>query len=210
MFDSDLETDPAQRSFNRTIWTFWDSGEVGLSSFTRGCLKTMRNMTANNEPEKNIETDVELPVPDWKIVVVDTLTIKTYLSQIELAAFNHLRDVQKIQPATDLLRLILLKKFGGVWMDISTVMTEKMEQKLRENGVIDFDDVRKSTYPGYTPSYTTQQERERHEALLFNMEYYVNEEGSGKFEHREPVLENWYIAARKNSLFINRWLQYSL
>lgn len=160
--------------FNRVIWAFWHSGESGASAFVKTCLQRMRDING----------------PQWQVRVLSDDSVQSYLEADELEAFLYMKRKWSVEHAADLLRLILIKKYGGVWMDASSIPLESQEDILIENGLIDTEN-------------TTESQRK--DVLVFSIDR--QEEG---FEKRAPVIENWYMAARKNALFIDRWIIKSL
>jgi hypothetical protein len=117
-------------------------------------------------------------------------SVKSYLEADELTAFFYMKRKWSHAHSADLLRVLLLKKYGGVWMDATNIPTESQEDVLTEYGLID-------------TNHTTESQRK--DVLVFSIGRH--EEG---FDQRGPVIENWYMAARKNALYIDRWLTKSL
>lgn len=94
-----------------------------------------------------------------------------------------------------MLRLLLLYRHGGVWIDASSILTEDLEwvvtKKLRESSVGSSDG-------GRPPADVF--------AFHFN-ERYHNPDFSDLTPSRAPVLESWFIAARGPKMrFITVWL----
>lgn len=86
----------------RKVWTFWDSDELPV--FIQKCISTW----------KFEGRDVEIITPS---------TIKNYLSDEELS-WKHFDNAAKI---SDLVRLSVLHKHGGVWLDASIVCYESLD-----------------------------------------------------------------------------------
>lgn len=85
----------------RVIWAYWDSGESNLKPFFKLCVASWR--------AKN---------PDWHIAILSDDNFKQYVSrdQIPSTYFS-----LKRQHRSDILRLAVLIRYGGVYMDISTL-----------------------------------------------------------------------------------------
>jgi len=87
---------------NKIIWICWFQGESdsSLPPLNRECIKRWRELN-----------------PDWKVNVLSQRTISNYIPDFF--------DIVKISPQrsfaakSDLLRILLLSKFGGVWVDAS-------------------------------------------------------------------------------------------
>jgi len=90
---------------NKTIWMCWFQGEHDpeMPELNRNCIKRWR--------ELNI---------DWKVNVLSQRTISNYIPEF--------LDIVKNSPErtfaakSDLLRILLLSKFGGVWVDSSVYL----------------------------------------------------------------------------------------
>lgn len=96
---------------------------------------------------------------------------------------NYLPDFPKLPPGipeqniSDLIRLMLLERYGGIWMDYSTIITQPL------NWVIKLI-------------------KDNHcEALAFYNEH-PNEYHK---DHTRPIIENGFLAATPNSQFIKDW-----
>ncbi|MFH3664785.1 capsular polysaccharide synthesis protein [Acinetobacter baumannii] len=86
----------------KVIWIYWDSPEHSL--LVELCVKQVERMC-----------------PDYKINVLDGDSVYEY---IDLPKFNNDLPVANI---SDYIRLSLLSKYGGVWMDASIFLTESIE-----------------------------------------------------------------------------------
>ena len=81
----------------KIIWAFWDTPT--LPNLVRKCITSWR-----------------VHLPDWKIIILSTDTLEPYVSLDELPpSFFELSSPFK----SDVLRLLLLKKYSGVWLDSS-------------------------------------------------------------------------------------------
>ena len=102
---------------NKTIWMYWEQGEENLKNeYNKKCIKQWRNLHPTwNVRVLNYDQALEL-IPDLK---------KT----------NHL----KVQHRSDYLRLALLEKYGGVWVDASVYPIMKLddwlESELQHNNI---------------------------------------------------------------------------
>jgi hypothetical protein len=109
--------------------------------------------------------------PDWNIIVLHKNNIKEYTK-------NHMDKYKYLDNTkySDFLRLYLLKEYGGVWMDISTIIIDGK----------------------FLDEYYKEMIENKYDCLLY--------EYNNKTKHKEyPYLENWFIMAPKNSILINEW-----
>ena len=109
---------------------------------------------------------------NFTINILDEKTINKYLPDFPILP----KDIPT-QQFSDLVRLMLLERYGGIWIDHSTIITQPLDW------VVDFINKNHS------------------EAFLFynefSDEYYSN--------HERPIIENGFIAAIPHSKFINDW-----
>ena len=85
-----------------TIWTYWDQGNKNISPFHNMCIKTWRKMN-----------------PEHRIIIVDKYNIFKYICKKDLP--SNWKDIESAQHKSDFVRLALLEKYGGIWMDITTI-----------------------------------------------------------------------------------------
>lgn len=101
---------PSHESITATspIWTCWWQGEDAMPDIVKACYNAMRRY-ADKHPvilitEKNYKDYIELP---------DDIIRKQQSGEIDLTHFS------------DILRLMLLSKHGGIWMDSTLLIPAK-------------------------------------------------------------------------------------
>lgn len=92
-----------QNSIPKIIWSFWDSNTK--SDLVELCIANFKRLA-----------------PDFEINVLNTKNIKNYIPNI-----SPLRKDLPFAHYTDLARLELLYKYGGIWIDASTLLTENLD-----------------------------------------------------------------------------------
>ncbi|MGZ7882150.1 glycosyltransferase family 32 protein [Acinetobacter soli] len=91
----------------KKIWMYWDS--VDRSDFIELCIQNTKKICF-----------------DYEIVVLDSTSVKKYID---------LPDFEKHIPLAvkaDFIRLALLNKYGGIWMDASIFITENFNWFLKK------------------------------------------------------------------------------
>jgi len=83
----------------RRIWMYWDKGVEQAPHLVRKCV---RSIVDNN--------------PTWDVAVLSNASLSQYLSPMEYLASVEM----SVQARSDVIRIALLHKYGGVWAD-STV-----------------------------------------------------------------------------------------
>lgn len=83
---------------NRTIWTCWFQGREGAPSVVRKCLRSW-----------------ELKNPGWEFRCLDAQSVERY---VPLGPYVDLtRQALTAASLSDVVRILLLHEFGGVWVD---------------------------------------------------------------------------------------------
>ena len=90
-----------EKTVPKVVYCYWDTE---LDEFLKQCIKTWKFCN-----------------PSWKILIINKNTINQYL---DVANLRHNDSPARL---TDYLRLEILSKYGGVWMDISCWVTESFE-----------------------------------------------------------------------------------
>jgi len=106
---------------NKTIWMCWFQGENhrSLNNHNRACIKKWRDLN-----------------PDWDIKVLSSKTIPEYVPEYSDILNNSPR--RKMPAMSDLVRILLLSKYGGVWADASVYpmlpLSEFYDKVVNETG----------------------------------------------------------------------------
>lgn len=142
----------SEKSLPKIIWTYWSGAK---SPCAKACQKSWKDNTSKfivNELDKN--------------------SVKEYIPD-----FPEVPPGVPIQLITDLIRLTLLERFGGMWMDYTVLLTQPVDwvtDTLKSNEC---------------------------EALAF----YNEHPSHYRRDLQRPIIENGLIAARPQSMFITRW-----
>lgn len=91
----------------RILWGYWHGGEDDLPGM---CQLALRSWRARH--------------PDWKVIVVSDTNYNQYVSMSDLpSTFESLM----VQHRSDIIRLSLLLRYGGAYMDVSTVALKGLD-----------------------------------------------------------------------------------
>lgn len=93
----------------KILWTYWHSLEQ-MPEFVQKCISSWY-----------------LHCPDYKINVVTSKTLAKYVGFQEAYKIKHWKFMDSAQRMSDLVRLALLNKYGGIWMDASCVIYESLD-----------------------------------------------------------------------------------
>jgi len=138
------------------IWCYWDS--IQIPEIVKICTDSWKKYN-----------------PDYEIVILNNQTLKTYLPDIDFGAMPRSKD----SPArfSDFVRLCILEKYGGIWIDSSTVCNQSFRW------------------------INSIQNHTKCECICYYI-VFKNEKG---VDNDSPVIENWFIAAIPGSPFIKDW-----
>lgn len=182
------------------MWSYWDTGFENAELFTQLCLENQRRAAEAS---------------GWEYRLLSMDTIGEYLD-MEVFQQNYERLELKYPPhVADLIRLMLLKKYGGLWMDASSYLARDLswvddpkKEKLLHNKIRDYPDVvlgafsqGKSVYLERGESY----DPDRSDPYLQEGITYMHDPDLNMVVHVFPGYENWFLMAKANSTYFNDW-----
>lgn len=134
------------------IWTFWDGPPTDLVA---KCIESWRKFN-----------------PTYEITVLDKETVGQYVDEIDLADRHY-----SVQKYSDMVRVEVLSKNGGIWMDASIVCYKPLDwiQKVQQKNKVEF------------------------------VGFYSSENTLPEFKSTSPVIENWCFACVPNSTLVKDW-----
>ena len=92
----------------RNVWLFWDKGLSQAPSIVQKCIQSW--------VDKN---------PTWSLIVLDSISIHNYIKlDLPTEVMTNLSSAHQ----SDLIRLLLLSKYGGVWADATTFCTKSLDE----------------------------------------------------------------------------------
>jgi hypothetical protein len=104
--------EPILINFPKKIYMFWDNGWDNAPYMCVECLKSWRRYNS-----------------DWEIITLDNNNIEQYLDKDILKKIN---EIKRPQHRADLIRVNLLNKNGGVWIDASIFCNRTLDSWLYE------------------------------------------------------------------------------
>ncbi len=96
--------------YPKILWHYWAQGWENAPYVVKECYKSCQHYAA-----------------DWKIIDLDDSNIGDYIEIPE--AVKSIPDFP-IQPISDLIRILLLKKYGGVWIDATVFLNRNLTEFL--------------------------------------------------------------------------------
>ena len=143
-------------SIPKKIWAFWDGDE--LPETVQLCVQSWK--------VKN---------PSYSVIILSKKSLKDYLPDVDFTKIKHISD--SVARFSDMIRLFILEKYGGIWCDASIICLEPFDTWLiPSNNIFDF------------------------------IGFYIDSFTDPRFKSFSPVIESWFLACPPNSLFIKDWL----
>lgn len=91
----------------KIIWSYWDQGIQNAPYVVKRCVKNWSRIS-----------------PGWEVRMLDKTSVYQYLHSTDFRISTRKYNMQK---KSDIIRLCLLEKYGGVWLDSSIFLTESLE-----------------------------------------------------------------------------------
>lgn len=89
----------------KIIWTYWDSDEI--PDIISKCIESWKRYN-----------------PDHQVVLLNKANVPKYLTDIDIFKMKHATTPAR---TSDFIRLNILKKYGGIWMDASIICTRNLD-----------------------------------------------------------------------------------
>lgn len=105
-------------SIPKVIWILWFQGREQAPYIVEKCM--------NSWIDKN---------PGWKVIILDSENLNDFVT---IKVDSHLLDSLGLALKSDLIRLELLQKYGGVWADATTYCTTPLDEWIDESFADDF------------------------------------------------------------------------
>lgn len=115
------ESDEAIIPKEKIIWTCWLQGEENAPLIVQRCLDSIRQHAG-----------------DYKVIVLSQETISKY---VEVPIYIEQKHQQGIIPHahyTDIVRMLLLNRYGGIWIDSTILLTGEIPQYVTETPLFVF------------------------------------------------------------------------
>jgi len=149
-----IETTDSPSEIPKKIWVFWDGT---IPEAVELCIQTIKKQN-----------------PDYALVILDKENVLYYLPEVDFTTLNKIDTVQRY---SDVIRLYILPKYGGIWVDSSTICQKSFDW---------IHDIQNKTGAEYIGYYTSAMTNDNMKDI-------------------SPVVESWFFACTKNSTFMQDW-----
>jgi len=138
----------------KIIWTYWDGDPP---DFVNHCIKSWKHYN-----------------DDHVVRVLNKENLSTYLPDVDFSKMKHIDNPTRF---SDMVRLHVLAKFGGIWTDASIICNESFDwiHKIQNDKGCEF------------------------------VGYYLEAFTLPEYNNKSKVIESWFFACIKGSKFVNEW-----
>lgn len=143
----------------RVAWSYWDKGFANLSDFRKLCVETWKILN-----------------PGWEVIILDATSVWDYVGVSDLP--RQWEDMY-VPFQADAVRLALLAKYGGLWIDPATICLKPFDWWI-------YDTIRSKNHVEGIGAF------------------YFSTWGVD-MGHSAEYVENWILAARRAHPLIIAW-----
>ena len=149
--------DESSSEIPNIIWAFWD-GEPPET--VKKCVQSWKHYN-----------------PEYEVILLNKQSLSKYLPDVDFASIRHAKDSNT--RFSDFVRLNILAKYGGIYIDASTICHKPFSwlHAIQKKKNVDF------------------------------IGYYIDKFTEPTYKSNSPVIENWFFAATPNSTFVQDWLK---
>ncbi len=98
-------------TFEKNIWIYWEQGWKNAPTICKICLDSWKKLNKDN----------------WKINILEKTNINDF---IDINNIPNFWNINPIQIKADIIRTLLLQKYGGVWVDATLFCVEPLDNWL--------------------------------------------------------------------------------
>jgi hypothetical protein len=106
IIEQDISNFDSKKQFIKQIFMYWNNGYNNLNDMSKICVKLIKRLN-----------------PEYKLIFLDNNNVHEYFPY-----YNYLRDNTSLEfnhtLFSDILRIYLISKFGGIWLDCSCLVSK--------------------------------------------------------------------------------------
>ena len=114
------------------IWQLWLQGEDNAPNIVKNCLKSVKYYN-----------------PDREVVLLTEENISDYISLPPFIVEKYKKGIISNTHYSDIVRVFLLSKYGGTWIDATILFTGDIPKKILESDFFCFSSTEDSLYYDY-------------------------------------------------------------
>lgn len=162
-----LESELEKSNNEKVIWQYWEQGIENAPDIVKACV-------ASVEKYKN----------EYGHIVLDKNTIKNYINIPEYIWDMNKKGVIKSAHMSDIIRISLLTKYGGIWVDATILFTDNLPEYITNSDLFVFQNDLKTDLDG-----------------LNMANYFIASKSNNIYLKRMEILLNKYW--QENKFYIN-------
>ncbi|MBO7316194.1 MAG: hypothetical protein J6U44_03405, partial [Paludibacteraceae bacterium] len=107
---------------DKKVWVCWLQGIENAPYIVQKCVESIKKHSL-----------------DYEVILLDKNNIKNYISLPSYIEEKHLKGIIPNAHYTDYIRVILLAKYGGIWIDSTFFLTDKLPDYIAESDLFLFN-----------------------------------------------------------------------
>ena len=100
----------------KVIWTCWLQGIEKAPLLVQKCIASMQRYAPDG----------------YEVVVIDANNLSEYIKLPEFITHKHKKGIIPHAHYSDIIRLMLLKEFGGIWIDSTILLTDRLPDYITD------------------------------------------------------------------------------
>ena len=112
------------------IWICWLQGEKNMPDIVKVCIGSIKKYKPEN----------------MDIIILDEDSIKDYIKFPDYIILKREKDYIKSAQFSDLLRISLLSSYGGIWIDSTVLLTQKIPEDILNAEFFAFHSIEKGKH----------------------------------------------------------------
>jgi len=109
------------KKINPCIWTCWLQGYENAPPIVKSCINSMRKYSNG-----------------YEVIIITEGNLSDYVSMPDFIIKKYKAGIISTAHFADLLRILLLINYGGIWMDATVLLTQKIPQILLDSDLFVF------------------------------------------------------------------------
>ncbi|MCT4397413.1 methanolan biosynthesis protein EpsI [Pediococcus ethanolidurans] len=122
------KTDDSEIPDDKTIWTAWLQGEKNAPKAVKLCFESMRKNSG-----------------DFNLVIITSNNLKDYIDIDDELLKSFKKGEVSAAHLTDYIRVLLLKKYGGVWIDATLYLVKPLPDSIWEGKLLIWNQIQDLT-----------------------------------------------------------------
>ena len=153
------------------IWQFWFQGFDNAPKIVKKCVESVKYFCS-----------------DKKIIYLDKNNLSQYIKIPEHILYKHKKGIISNAHFSDYIRTALLSKYGGLWLDATVLLTDKIPNEIFKSDLFLFKDL------GWSDNFENCKSISPH--LLISCLSFLNS------DIIKPNISNWFIFSKRNNSLI--------